>query len=255
MDARTLLARALLASAPAEALALVETIPTSWPDVVSVRALALERLGRWDDASAMHLLIVKTAPPGPAGITWLRDAAEGLIRTGDAAHAAEVAGAWIEREKAGGAVSLRSAVCLAVARAGAGEPSAALEALDSVALPPKTPPFAQAHLALVRAHLLVAAGRMDDARSVLGPVADLPDDAGVVVERAVARHAAGRVPLADVEAAVAQQSGRENDVAWAAWLRAKLDGDAPAAASARDRGLAASKPPGEHPGMLLRGVR
>lgn len=255
VDARTLLARAILAKAPAESLALVETIPTSWPDVVAVRALALERLSRWDEASAMHRRIAETAPSGAPGIPWLRDAAEGLIRTGNARLAAELAALWTERERAARGPSLRSAACLAVAHAGSGDAKAALAALDSVPVPEKTPAAVRAHLDLVRAHLLATAGRPDEARAVLAAVAELPDAAAVPFERAVAGHVLGRRPAADLDAAAGSEPGRANDVAWAAWLRATLEGDPKASAEARERALAASKPPGEHPGMLLRGAR
>ncbi|MCE9636904.1 MAG: tetratricopeptide repeat protein [Planctomycetes bacterium] len=273
VDARALLARHIGGERPDEALKLLEGINPNWVDVVAARAFALERLGRWKEAAASHVRMSELAGPAAsqAAVATLRDAAEGLVRTGDTEHAVAVATRWTASDRVpglpapGGRPGLRASFCLAVARAGAGDAAGALEALDAADVPGTSTVQAKTHLRLVRAHLLLQAGRPDDARKELAAVAAVEDVPPVAFERALARFVTGTDPravgndLALIQAVAAAQKSRVNDVDWAMWLRAKLTGDpatAPADAKAAVlRGIDHSNPPGEHPGFLLLGVR
>lgn len=252
VDARTTVASVVVLRDPAEALRLTDGIPLSWPDVLLVRANAKERLRAWGEAADLYAGIVDRVAPGAAGVPYLRDAAEGLVRCGDAARAVAAAEAWCKADTAGDRAALRPAVCLAVARAGAGDGSGALAALDGAAVPAKVPAGGRAHIALLRAHFLLISGRTDDARRDLAAVAALE---GAPFESAAARRILGQGDLAAVEAAAKGEPGRSNDVEWVEALAATLAGDDAAALQHRKRAADLSEPPGEHPGLLLRVAR
>lgn len=254
VDGRTLLARLVVRRDPEQAADLLKQIPPNWPDVVLVRAQAMERLGRWDEATAASSRAAELAAPGAPGVTMLRDAAESLVRCGGGPRAAEVAKLWSDREAPGGAGAQRAAFCLATARASAGDAASALDALDAIPSPDQLAPQARAHVAVVRAHLLLELGRKEDARAALTAVAAL-DGKDAAFERELARHVIAGTPSAELAQQAGSDQGRRNDVAWADWLRARFAGDAAAATAARKAALAASDPPGEHPAALLRGVR
>jgi Flp pilus assembly protein TadD len=251
VDARALLARHVLGTRPEETLKLLDPVQPNWPDVVEVRALANERLSRWEPAIASWTRLAQVAPTGASGVASLRSSAEGLVRCGAAELAAKVAVRWSERDGADGRPGLRASLCLAVARAGSGDVAGALAALDASPLPEKAPPAIAAHVGLVRAHLLVRAGRVEDARKVLAAVAELD----APFERASARYLLGRAAFGDVAEAAKADAGRANDAAWVAWLGACLADDSTAAAEHLAKARESTRPPGEHPGMLLLGVR
>lgn len=251
VDARALLAQVIGVERPEEALKLLDGVPMNWPDVIEARAQALERLGRWDEAAAAHLRLAEIAPKGAAGLLGLRMSAEALVRCGDATRAVAVATKWAELDRAGDRPTLRASVCLAVAKAGAADAVGALAALDASPVPDALPAAVRAHLAMIRVHLLVESGQADKAREVLATVA--ASDAAF--EKVLARTVLGTATAADLEAAAKADPGRANDLPWARWLAAKLAGDPAAAATARAASLDLTKPPGEHPGMLLRGAR
>jgi len=248
VDARTTVAAFVVARDPAEALRLTETIPPQWPDVVHVRATATELQRKWAAASDLWARLVEVTPPGPTGIAFLRDAAEGLVRCGDAARATTVAARWTETDRTGDKPSFRSSTCLAVARAGTGDVKGAVAALDAAAVPEKVPAQFRAHLGLVRAHCRIVAGELAGAREVLESVRGTE---GAKFEAAAAARLLGLSDAAALEAAAKGEAGRSNDIEWIEALVATLGGDAETAAKHRVRAAELSDPPGEHPGLLL----
>jgi tetratricopeptide (TPR) repeat protein len=254
IDARTLLARQVVRRDPAEAAALLQDVPPNWPDVVLVRAQAMERLARWDEAVAASSRAAELAAPGLAGVPTIREAAESLLRAGGGPRAAEVAQSWVDRETAAGAPTPRAMLCLAVAKASSGDAAAALAAIGGVKSESDPGPPPAPLVRLLRAHLLLEIGRPDDARATLSSVADAdPQDAAF--ERAFARRVVWDLSEADLAALAAKDPARANDVAWAEWMRARFAGDAEGATAAQTAILGKSNPPGELPAALFRTAR
>ncbi len=262
VDAAVGLAACIVDRAPEQALALLEKSPAEWCDVAMVRGLALERLGRFDEAAQRFERAAASAPVGPEGIVFLRDAAEGLVRCGDAERALVAAQRWCAAERAAGAAKqpggpdgpvaaplagVRARFCLALATAALGRNDAALDALGAPDTLADAPPAVRAHVGLFRAVTLLHAGRSDDARAALEALA-APDEASF--ERDAARRLLGRADAAAL-AARATEPGRGNDVAWIESLTAAAAGDAPAAESHRAAAAESSHPPGEYPGLLV----
>jgi len=247
VDARSLLARRVLEARPEESLKLLDGVPRNWPDVVTTAALALERLGRWDEACAMHRRLVEIGGEQPA-VALLRDGAEGLVRCGDSAGAVKLAARWVAADRNDDVPGLRASVCLAVALAGTGDAAGALKALDASPVPEATPPAVRAHLALLRTHCLVLADRPEEARKLLETVAGTD----AAFERVAAAFLLGSSDDAALAEAAAASPGRANDADWIRGLSARLAGDAAKAAELFRKAADASQPPGEHPGGLVR---
>lgn len=248
VDARTLLARQMLATRPLESLELLARVPPNWSDVVGVRAIAYERLDRWKEAADCHARLVEVAADGAAGIAALRDAAEGLVRCGDAPRAVAAATKWAARDRTGELPSLRASACLAVARAGAGDADGVVAAFDGAPPMDTLPAGIRAVLALVRGHALAVAHRTTAAREAFEAAAALKSP----FEQVLAGYVLGTSSREDLESAAKGDPTRANDIPWADGLRALLAGDAAASAAAFKRAADLSKPPGEHPGLLVR---
>jgi Tfp pilus assembly protein PilF len=242
VDAAVGLAACLIETKPEESLRLIEKAPGQWPDVLLVRGMALTKLGRFDEASTQLATIVLVAPRDASGLAFVRGAAETLVLCGDRKNADAAAMRWFDAETAAGGPSDAACVCFATTREAADDHVGALAALDAA------PTKRSARAKLLRAAVLVRAGRKDDAKTALETLAASEKDAfeGAAASRLLLRMKA--VEFAKLAAA----PDRENDVAWVESLAAETAGDAPAAAAARARAAALSRPPGEFPGLLVR---
>ena len=247
VDAAVGLAACRVDAHPDEALKLIESATGQWPDVLLVRGMAYLRLERYDEAIESLEKIVAVAPPGPAGLTFVRGAAEALVLCGAAKPAGIAAAKWVEAQSAAGSVSDAARLCLGECREAAGDHKGALDALAAPSSE-KSPAGLCGQMLLVKAAALVHADRGAESQSTLETLAASAHDG---FERSSALRLLGRFPAAEF-ARLAAQSGRANDVAWIESFAAELAGDAPAAAAARLRAAEASKPPGEFPGLLAR---
>lgn len=256
IDARCALAGLIGRTDPKAALEVLGEAPDNWADVLLVRGQCHARLGDAAEATRRLRRLPKVVPPGPAGIGFLREGAATLVSIGDAEGAADVAAAWCEAEtKAGGRTPL-AAFTLAVARAGKGDVGAAasaVSALDSAPLSAAAPAPLRGMDRLVRAHLLLATGDRPAASKVLDEAASLD---GAPFERAAARRILAAEDATTLAAALAAAAGdaeaRRNDVLWIEGLAAAFAGDRERAAARFRDGASASRPAGEHPGLLFR---
>jgi Flp pilus assembly protein TadD len=242
VDAAVGLAACIVDRDPGTALSLVEKATGQWPDVLLVRGVANVRLAHYDVAAEALSNVVAAAPPGQAGLLFVRSAAEALVQCGAAKPAAAAAQKWFDTESAAGAPSASACRCLAEARAANGD---AKGALDAIAAGPKD---VTAETSLLRAALLVRTGRADDAKAAIEALASAPAEG---FERSAARFLAGKLSFADFDK-LSTEPGRANDVAWVESVACEINGDATGAAAARIRAADASKPPGEFPGLVVR---
>ncbi len=263
IDALVGLAHARLAVDPEETRTILAPLPPAFADVRIVDGLALERLGKYEDASASLIRGARALAVHPASAPLFRLTAESLLRTGDALHASSIAERWVTAERADGifapgaegarAPSLRALLCLARAQAALGEPAKALATLGDLAADgqPITPVLARARL--VRAVLLLSAQAPHTASAALQELIERHPGS---FEALAARHLAGDLDAeALLEAAKPADGARfgplSNDAHWVLAVRAGLSGDDKARTQHARIGSRASKPPGEFPGALL----
>lgn len=246
VDAATGLAACIVDTRPEEALRLVAPATGMWPDVLLVRGMAYERLGKTADAVPVLVKVLEFAPPGAAGRPFIRAAAETLVRCGTAKEANAAATKW-SALSAGTPEAVAASTCLAVTSEALGDHDGALRALAAVRTAAKEPSDDQAQAALVEAALLVHAGRAADAKSVLESLAGAP---GERFERSAALRLTGKLSK-DEFAKLSAAPGRMNDVEWVESIAAEMAGDPAGASAARARAAAASHPVGEFPGLLL----
>ena len=245
IDAAVGLAACIVETRPEEALRLLAPATGAWPDVLLVRGMALEQLGRITEAVPVLVHVLEAAPPGPAGTEFLRGAAESLVRCGAAREANTAAAKWAALA-AGTPAAAAASTCLAQTCEALGDHEGALRAL-AAAQAAKGPADAEAQAALLQAAVLVRAGRAADAKPVLESLAGADGDR---FERSAALRLTGRHP-AEEFAKLGAQPGRANDVAWVESIAAEMAGDAAAASAARARAAEASRPAGEYPGLLV----
>jgi len=245
VDAAVGLAACIVDTRPEEALRLLVPATGAWPDVLLVRGMALERLGRTAEAVPVLVSVLDAAPPGPAGVEFVRGAAETLVRCGTAREANTAAAKWAALA-AGTPGAAAASTCLAQTCEALGDHEGALRAL-AAAQSAKGPPDAEAQAALLQAAVLVRAGRPADAKPVLESLAGADGDR---FERSAALRLTGRL-AAEEFAKLGAQPGRANDVAWVESIAAEMAGDAAAASAARARAAEASRPAGEYPGLLV----
>jgi len=242
VDAAVGLAACLVDTQPEESLRLIEKAPGPWPDVLLVRGMALLKLDRLPEASTHLAKIVLVAPRDASGVQFVRGAAETLALCGDVPNARTAAERWFEMETAEGPATDGACRCVATLREAAGDHAGALAALD--AAPAKRSPRTK----LLRAAVLVRAGRKDDAKAALEALVQSDKDAfeGAAASRILLRSSAAEF------AALSTTPDRANDAAWVESIVAESAGDASAADAARARAAELSKPPGEFPGLLVR---
>jgi tetratricopeptide (TPR) repeat protein len=251
VDARVALASIVLATDPAEALAITAPIPENWPDVVLVRARSFAAKGSADDCSKRLLRMLDIVPEGPAGAPFLGVATDLAISLGTAEPAGKLAEAWAAAEAKTGTVSPSAAFAVAVARSARGKSKEALEALDAAPLPAAAPARLRGLAGLVRVHVLLQTGDAAAAGKAAEAVAEME---GAPFEQAAARRFLGRSTADDLLAAartgVEADPSLVNDVAWVEALAAWRVGDLSAASKLMATAAERSSPRGEHPGLL-----
>lgn len=246
VDAAVGVAACIVDTRPEEALRLIEPATGQWPDVLLVRGTALGQLGRTAEAVPVLVKVLEFAPPGAAGAPFVRGAAEMLVRCGAAKEANAAATKWATLA-AGTPDATAASTCLAVTCEALGDHDGALRALDAAKSAATGPSDDCSRATLLRAAVLVRAGRPAEAKPVLESLLGVP---GESFERSAAMRLTGRM-TADDFAKLGAAPGRANDVAWVESIAAEMAGDAAAAAAARERAASASSPPGEFPGLLV----
>jgi len=242
VDAAVGLAACIVEKKPAEALSLIAAAPGPWPDVLLVRGTALVKLDRCGEAAKELAKILDVAPPGVAGVMFLRGATEQLVLCGDVERADVAAKKWLDVESAAGAPTDAACFFVGEIREAAGDHAGAIAALA------KAPKERSARTKLLAAAVFVRAGKKDDAKSALEALVASEKDS---FESAAASRLLGKTSEADFAKLVATP-GRANDVAWIESLGDETAGDAAAASGARVRAAELSSPPGEFPGLLVR---
>jgi Flp pilus assembly protein TadD len=246
VDAAVGLAACIVDTRPEEALKLVAPTAGQWPDLLLVRGTALTLLGRTSEAVPVLVKVSELAPRGAAGAPFLRGAAEALVRCGAAPEANAAAARW-SALAAGTADAVAASTCLAVTCEALADHDGALRALADAQGAAKAPSDDCSRTTLLRAAVLVRAGRSADAKPVLESLLGVP---GEPFERSAAMRLLGRLEKDDF-ARLGSAPGRANDVEWIESLAAEMAGDAAAATAARARAAAASTPRGEFPGLLV----
>jgi tetratricopeptide (TPR) repeat protein len=247
VDAAVGVAACIVSKDPEEALRLVAPATGQWPDVLLVRGMALERLGRTTEAVPVLVKVLEFAPPGRAGAEFVRGTAETLVRCGAAREANDAAKKWVELA-AGTPSAAAASACLAETCEALGDHEGALRAIAAAQASTKVPSDDCTRATLFHAAVLVRAGRPAEAKPVLESLLGVP---GEPFERAAALRLTGRLEAGEF-AKLGTAPGRENDVQWVESLAAEMAGDTAGAAAARERAASASRPAGEYPGLLVR---